>query len=93
MNQRPQLGGFFRKPPKHVTWFLVALFFIWLTFALALNWGGAGPEAFLFFAGDSSAVLHGQLWRLLTAALVHTPTGNGAVMMNRWLASWISCGC
>jgi membrane associated rhomboid family serine protease len=80
LEQRPQLGGFFRKPPKQVTWFLLALLFIWITFALALNWGGADKGLFLLFAGDSEAVLHGQIWRLLTAALLHTPGGNGAVM-------------
>ncbi len=78
--QRPQLGGLFRKPPQHVTWLLAALVFIWITFALALNWGGAGPGIFLWFTGDSAAVLHGEIWRLLTASLVHTPSGPGAVM-------------
>ncbi len=80
LEQRPQLGGLFRKPPKPVLWFLLALLFIWISFALALNWGGASPEIFRVVAGDSNAVLHGEVWRLVTASLLHTPAGPGAVM-------------
>lgn len=74
------MGGFFRKPPKEVTIFLLALLFIWITLALALNWGGADPKLFAYVIGDSAGVLQGEVWRLLTASLVHTPSGNGAVM-------------
>lgn len=80
LEQRPSLGGFFRKPPKEVTIFLLALLFIWITFALALNWGDANPQIFLYVIGDSAAVLRGEVWRLLTAALMHQPSGPGAVM-------------
>ncbi len=79
LEQRPQLGSFFRRPPKHVLWFLLALLFLWISFALALNWGGAAPEVFTLFIGESDSVLRGQLWRLLTASLLHTPAGPGAV--------------
>lgn len=58
---------------------MAALFFLWLTFALALNWGGGGAAIFQALQGDSAAVLSGQIWRLLTAALLHTPSGPGAV--------------
>jgi membrane associated rhomboid family serine protease len=68
-----------RKPSKPVLALMGALFFIWLSFAIALNWGGGGAAIFKLLRGDSSAVLHGQIWRLLTAAFVHTPTGPGAV--------------
>lgn len=79
LEQRPQLGGFFRRPPKPILWFLLALLFIWISFALALNWGGAAPGLFTLFTGSSQGVLHGEIWRLLTAALLHTPAGPGAV--------------
>lgn len=69
----------FRKPPKPILWFLLALLFIWISFALALNWGGAAPGLFTLFSGSSEAVLHGQVWRLVTAPLLHTPAGPGAV--------------
>jgi membrane associated rhomboid family serine protease len=43
--------------------------------ALAINWAGAeaAGRLFVLLAGDSVAVLHGQLWRLVTAALLHSP--------------------
>jgi membrane associated rhomboid family serine protease len=77
--ERPQLGGLFRKPPKPVLWLLVGLLFIWVAFALALNWGNADPQIFAWLVGDSEAVLRGQVWRLLTAAALHDPSGARAV--------------
>lgn len=77
MDGRPQLA--WRRPSKPVLGLMGALFFIWLTFALALNWGGGGEAIFRFLQGDSAAVLRGEVWRLATAALLHTPVGPGAV--------------
>jgi membrane associated rhomboid family serine protease len=54
---------------------LIVLFAIWLVFALALNWGGASGNSFLAFTGNNSAIASGEVWRLFTALLLHTPSG------------------
>lgn len=77
---RSQVSWNLPKPSKTLRWLMIALGLIWLTFALAINWGGGGQAVFLALAGDSVAVLHGEVWRLLTAALLHTPTGPGSVL-------------
>jgi membrane associated rhomboid family serine protease len=55
---------------------MVTLLCIWLMFAAALNWGGASEELFLLFCGNTEAILHGEVWRLFTAPLLHVPSGN-----------------
>jgi membrane associated rhomboid family serine protease len=52
---------------------------LWILFALAMNWGSTGRSIYELLVGDSDAVLHGQLWRLVTAAFVHIVQGNGGV--------------
>lgn len=70
----------FRKPSRPVFWLMAALLLIWVTLAISLNWaGGAGAAIVSFLVGDSEAVLNGQIWRLLTASLLHQMTGGGAV--------------
>lgn len=64
------------KPGKVVTGVLVTLFTIWLMFAMALNWGGASGQLFELFCGNTEAILSGQLWRLITAAFMHEPSGS-----------------
>jgi membrane associated rhomboid family serine protease len=54
---------------------LIGLFAIWLVFALALNWGGASGNSFLALTGNNAAILEGEVWRLFTALLLHTPSG------------------
>lgn len=58
---------------------MVALLAIWIAFAVGINWGGGGREVFVWLAGSTEGVVHGQLWRLLTAPLLHLPSGDGAV--------------
>lgn len=53
---------------------LLTLFGVWLMFAMALNWGGADPALFEVFVGDTQRVMDGQVWRLLTAPLLHMPS-------------------
>jgi len=77
MDRRVQMA--WRRPSKPVLGLMAVLFFIWLTFAIALNWGGGGEAIFRLLQGNSAAVLHGQVWRLITAPLLHTPVGPGAV--------------
>jgi len=70
----------FPKLEGPVLWLMIALGVIWIGFAALINWGGGGKALFQLVAGDSLAVLNGQLWRLLTAAFLHTPQGAGSVM-------------
>jgi membrane associated rhomboid family serine protease len=59
------------KPGRALTSVMVALGAIWLMFALALNWGEAPRELFDLFCGNTDLILHGQVWRLFTAPLMH----------------------
>ena len=63
------------RPGKGLTAVLVGLLAIWLMFALGINWGGASGSVFELFCGNTSLILHGQVWRLLTAPLMHLPSG------------------
>jgi membrane associated rhomboid family serine protease len=42
-------------------------------FAVAINWAGVDPSIFWLLAGSSTGVLHGEVWRLVTAPLMHAP--------------------
>lgn len=59
---------------------LIILFALWLVFALAVNWGGASEEAFLRWTGNSSAIARGEVWRLVTAPLMHLPSDIGHIL-------------
>ncbi|MBW2457890.1 MAG: rhomboid family intramembrane serine protease [Deltaproteobacteria bacterium] len=63
----------YRKPSKPLGALMVVIGCIWVMFAASINWANAGQEPFALLAGDSSAVLHGEVWRLLTASLLHAP--------------------
>jgi membrane associated rhomboid family serine protease len=67
------------RPGKAVIGLMLAVLVVWLTFAIGVNWGGVSTDLFALLAGDTEAILHGQVWRLLTAPLLHTPTGERAV--------------
>ncbi len=70
-------GGFsLQRPGNAVLGVMGALFFVWLMFAVAINWGGASQELFLLFCGDSERLLHGEVWRLFTAPWMHMPSGS-----------------
>jgi membrane associated rhomboid family serine protease len=85
MNEdRPQLGSLFRKPPLPVFVLLVGILLVWIAFAVALNWADVDPQIFAWLAGDSDAVMRGQIWRLVTAAALHDPSGAGAVSHVLW---------
>lgn len=70
----PRALGFV-KPGPALTGVMVALGAIWLMFAVAVNWGGASPDVFLMFCGNTQKLLHGEVWRLFTAPLLHEPSG------------------
>jgi membrane associated rhomboid family serine protease len=73
MSETQVIGGFPR-PGRALKGVMIALFAIWLTFALALNWAGVPASVFEVFLGNNSAILHGQIWRLFTAPLIHPPS-------------------
>jgi len=50
---------------------LLALGAVWLAFAIGLNWAGAPDSLFMALCGNTSAILHGQVWRLFTAPFMH----------------------
>jgi membrane associated rhomboid family serine protease len=67
------------RPGKALMWVMGVLLSVWIMFAVAINYGGLDPNAFLLFAGNTKAILHGEIWRLFTAELMHLPAGPGAV--------------
>lgn len=69
--QSPQLG--LPRPGPVLKGALIVLFLVWVTFALALNWGGASGQLFSLFVGNADGILSGQLWRLVTPLVMHMP--------------------
>lgn len=63
------------RPGKALKGVMLGLLAIWLVFALAINWGGAAGASFLALCSNTEAVLGGQVWRLLSAPLLHMPSG------------------
>lgn len=71
---RPDLVSMgFRRPGKALAGMMAAVGCIWVLFAVGLNWLDAGRGLFELAIGDSERVLHGQVWRLVTAPLIHSP--------------------
>jgi membrane associated rhomboid family serine protease len=67
------------RPGKALIGLMVLVTALWLTFAIGLNWGGASPALFAALTGDTGAIMHGEVWRLLTAPLLHLPFGGDGV--------------
>src|SRR5258708_9066783 len=65
----------FPRPGKVVTVVMWLVGGLWLAFAVGMHWAGVGPDVFALFCGDTLQILHGQVWRLLTAPLLQDPTG------------------
>ena len=66
------------KPGRALIGVMAVLSAIWVFFAVGMNWAGAGADVFGFLVGNDQ-ILRGQLWRLLTAPLLHQPSGPGSV--------------
>jgi membrane associated rhomboid family serine protease len=64
----------FPRPGKGLRAVLIGLLCIWLTFALAINWGGVSAETFYLLCGNTELIAHGQVWRLFTAPFLHMPS-------------------
>src|SRR5262245_44551039 len=66
------MGGFPRPGPA--LWgVMLTLFTIWLAFAVGMGWANVSESVFLLFAGDTQRILHGEVWRIFTASLMHEP--------------------
>ena len=63
------------RPGKVVTLLMCVMGGLWLAFAVGMHWAGVDPEVFALFCGNTLLVLHGQVWRLVTAPLLHDPNG------------------
>lgn len=61
------------RPGRALWGVILTLFTVWLAFAVGLNWGGVSGETFKLFAGNTDRILHGEIWRLFTAPLIHLP--------------------
>jgi membrane associated rhomboid family serine protease len=72
------MGGLPR-PGKALLSVMGALVSIWVMFAVGTNYGGLDKEAFYVFAGNTQAILSGEVWRLFTAGLMHFPSGGAGV--------------
>jgi membrane associated rhomboid family serine protease len=80
MRQRDfgQPGPTIQRPSRTLGLLMLCLVGLWLAFAVAINWAPASAqlgsiEAFKFLVGNTSLVARGQVWRLLTAPMVHDP--------------------
>ncbi len=61
------------KPGRALVGVMLGLLGLWLMFAMALNWGGASPALFQLLVGNTERILAGEIWRLVTAPLMHSP--------------------
>lgn len=69
------------RPGRALWGVILTLFAVWLAFAVGLNWGGAGENAFWLFAGSTERILKGEVWRLFTAPLIHLPSVGSILLL------------
>lgn len=74
--QETSAFGALPRPGRALKAVLLVLLGTWVAFAVGLNWSGASPDLFLLFCGNTEKVLSGEVWRLVTAPLVHWPQGS-----------------
>lgn len=70
-------GPSFPKPGRALWGVMIAIFAIWLAFAIALTWANAPESVFYLFCGNTERILEGEVWRLFTAPLMHVPSVMG----------------
>ena len=68
------------KPGPVLRAVLIALFASWLVFALGINWAGVSDAPFNALTADQAGLLQGQVWRLVTASLIHSPFAVGHIL-------------
>jgi membrane associated rhomboid family serine protease len=76
-----QVSFGFPKPGKALIGMMIAVTCIWVMFALGLNWADASGGVLAPFVGNAQKVLHGQIWRLVTAPLIHHPADPGHLIV------------
>lgn len=64
----------FPRPGRVVMTLMSVIGGLWLAFAVGMHWAGVPEEVFFLFCGNTLAILHGQLWRILSAPLMQAPT-------------------
>jgi membrane associated rhomboid family serine protease len=69
----------FPKPGKAILGVMIAVLAIWVALAAGINWARIDPEIVAPFVGNTEKVLSFQLWRFVTAPLIHLWSGDGAV--------------
>src|SRR4051812_8444943 len=79
MSRSPSpVGMRFPKPGKALIGAMLVIGCLWVMIAVGINYGGASVHLLDPFVGDPDRILHGQVWRLVTPALIHAWTGHGA---------------
>ncbi len=68
-------GSAFSRPGKVVSTVMLIAFGLWLAFAVGTHWAGVSAEVVSLLCGNTLLILHGQIWRLLTAPLVQDWSG------------------
>jgi membrane associated rhomboid family serine protease len=66
------------RPGKALLSVMGVLLSIWVVLAILVNYGHV-EEGFLLFAGNTKAILAGEVWRFFTAGLVNDPVGGHGV--------------
>jgi membrane associated rhomboid family serine protease len=69
------LQASFPRPGPVLKVVLIGVFAVWLAFAVGINWANASYGLFELLCGNTELILHGQVWRLLTAPWLHQPSG------------------
>jgi len=89
MEQRQTIT--FPKPGRALKGVMAFLALLWVVMAVALNWVGMGPEVLGWFTGSSTQVFSGQVWRLLTAALIHSPNAPSHILFTLLGLYFLGC--
>lgn len=78
--QQSLVGFKLPKPGPVLRVVLGGLFAIWLVFALGMNWAGVSEAPFYALTAAQHGLLAGEVWRLVTASLIHTPHAVGHIL-------------
>lgn len=76
----PEFAAAFPRPSRALIVVMVGLLALWVMFAVSVNWADSSTGLFKLLCGNADAVVHGQVWRLLTGPLVHDPTDVGHIL-------------
>ncbi len=68
-------GPSIQRPSRALGLVLLGLVALWLAFAVAVNWASSSLDLFLLLVGNTNHVAKGEIWRLFTAPIMHSPDG------------------